>query len=182
MRYYCYRPDANNYAGIGVSMADDDRVTNIHFQDIALASKWRPVVAHGFDDNPETEGDFPSLTNFNEIPVFSQRAWVALCPIISYCCEALPIMHPSGELFYVIHVMETIDCLDEDKSDLRRSAIDGRVNRIFKYSFKPHMMHGKHILKLPLKSGADLIVDDVFRSAVESNDLKGLLFKELPII
>ncbi len=127
MRHYLYRPDANIFAGIGVAMADDDQVTDIHYQDTQLTPSWKPVVVHGFDDNPEIEGDFPSLSNFWRIPVFSQRALDCLRPLISYCCEALPIIHHSGKPYYIIHVMDTIDCLDEDRSELRRSQIDQRV-------------------------------------------------------
>jgi hypothetical protein len=44
------------------------------------------------------------------------------------------------------------------------------------------MLVGKHIFKLPLESGAELLVDDEFRRLVESNGLRGLLFKELPLV
>ena len=41
-------------------------------------------------------------------------------------------------------------------------------------------LSGKHIFKLPRESGAELIVDEDFRRAVEGNGLKGLQFRELP--
>jgi hypothetical protein len=181
MGFYRYQPNANNFAGIGFSMADNERIVQVHFTDTPLADSWIAPVAHGFEDNPETEGDFPSLSNFNEIPVMSERAWEVLRPLISYCCEALPISHPTGKTYFIIHVMDTVNCLDAAKSDLTRNATTGRVNRIRRYAFKSGMLHGKHIFKLPLESGGELIVDDVFRNTVETNDLKGLRFKELPV-
>lgn len=182
MGYYVYRPDANNFAGIGFSLDDHERIVQVHFTDTPLAHKWIPPVAHGFEDNPETEGDFPSLSNYDEIPVMSQRAWEVLRPLIGYCCEALPIIHPTGKPYFIIHVMETVDCLDADRSDLTRNATTGRVNRIYRYAFKSGMLQGKHIFKLPLESSGELIVDENFRRAVEANRLRGLEFKELPLV
>ena len=179
MNYYRYDPNANEFAGIGVSSGED--VVDVFGGAQPLADKWMPVRFHGFDDNPPTEGDFPSLADYRRLPVMSQRAWDALYPIISYCCEALQIIHPASKPFYIIHVMETIDALDEDRSELRRSQIDGRVNRIFKYCLKREMLQGKHIFKLPLRSGGELLVDDVFRKAIEDNALKGLHFRALPM-
>lgn len=178
IKYYLYRPDANNFAGIGVSSADDARVVAVHYQDSPLSSAWRPIAVHGFDDNPEAEGDFPSLSNFWRIPVFSKRAWDALRPLIGYRCEALPIIHPNDKAFYIIHVMETVDCLDADRSELKRYT-DRGIMRVVHYFLRKEMLCGKHIFKLPRQSGAELIVDDEFREAVEGNALDGLVFKEL---
>jgi len=179
MKFYLYRPDANHFAGIGADHADDPRVVGIHHPDAPLASRWIPVVFHGYKEDPPQEGDFPSLNNRWRIPIFSQRAWDALKPLIGYCCEALPIVHPSGNPFYIIHVMETIDCLDTNRSEFSLNGT--RISRVYKYCLKLDMLREKHIFKLPRESGADLIVDDKFRKAVESNGLRGLKFEELPM-
>lgn len=182
MRYYVYEPDSNNFYGIGADPESDPTMIDIFYEDEPLAKNWKPPVFHGFDDNPDQEGDFPSLSNFNELPVMSERAWEALGPLVGYCCELLPIIHPSGARYAIVHVLETIDCLDQERSELRRSKIDGRVNRIFRYCFKEEMLHLKHIFKLPLESGGELLVDDLFRETVESHGLQGLLFNELPMV
>jgi len=184
--YYRYDPDANNFAGIGfeweIDSPEEKRVLGVHDIDHPVITAWPPPVAHGFDDNPPAEGDFPSLSNYNMIPVMSQRAWDALRPLIGYCCEPLPIIHPSGQPFYIIHVMETIDALDDERSELRQSQIDGRVNRIFKYAFRKDLLASKHIFKLPTKSGGELLVDDEFRKAVEQHGLQGLLFDPVQLV
>jgi hypothetical protein len=179
MTFYRYQPDANSFAGIGFSLDDDDRIVDVHFTDTPLADQWVAPVAHGFEDNPETEGEFPSLSNFNEIPVMSQRAWDVLRALIGYCCEGLPIIHPTGKPYFIIHVMETIDVLDEQRAEFSRNDTTGRISRIYKYAFKPELLHGKHIFKLPLESGGELIVDDDFRRAVEANGLVGLKFVKI---
>jgi hypothetical protein len=78
--------------------------------------------------------------------------------------------------------MKTIDALDEERSELSRSRISGRVSRTYKYAFKPGLLIGQHIFKLPLMSGGELLVDDEFRRVVEDNNLKGLLLKPLPMV
>jgi hypothetical protein len=112
----------------------------------------------------------------------NQRAWDVLEPLIGNCSEPLPIIHPSGMPFYIVHVMRTIDCLDTDRADVCRSDIDGQITNVYKYAFKPGMIEGQHIFKLPWESGGDLIVDDVFRRAVEDNKLRGLRFNPLPMV
>ena len=181
MTWYRYRPDANHYDGVRLIMPDDEPVVGLHYDSKLVGGSWKPVSVEGFDDNPDVEGDFPSLSNYNKVPVFSQRAWDVLRPLIGYCTEALPIKHPSGQPFHIINVIEIIDCLDEEQSELVRNAATGRVSEIFKYHFKSDMLEGKHLFKTPLKSGAELFVDDAFRKAIEANGLKGLIFKPLPM-
>jgi len=184
MNYYRYRPDADNFAGIGfeweIDSSEEKRVLGVHNIDYPVIAEWTPPVAHGFEDNPPTEGDFPSLSNYWRIPVMSQRAWAALRPLIGDCCEALPIVHPSGQPFYIIHVMQTIDALDDERSELWRNPATGRVGDISCYAFKYELLAGKHIFKLPRESGGELLVDDEFRKAVEQHGLKGLLFHPVP--
>jgi hypothetical protein len=181
MDLYLYRPDANRFAGVGFSKADDGQIVDVHYTDTPLTNKWIVPVAHGFEDNPPTQGDFASLSNFWRIPVMSQRAWDALLPLIGESCEALPIVHPTGDPYFIIHVMETVDCLDTSNAQVTRNAVTGRVSRIFRYAFNHNFPAGKHIFKLPIESGAELIVDDDFRRAVESSGLMGLKFEPLPL-
>jgi hypothetical protein len=181
-RHYLYNPDANSYAGVGFSMDDDDAITEIRSIDLPMLASWKPLRCHVFDDNPPIEGDFPSNSNYRRVPIMSERAWTVLRPLIGFSCEALPIIHPSGRAYFIVHVMKTIDCLDVDASTVSRCGIgDDRIDRIYRYAFKQRMLSGEHIFKLPLLCGGELIVDDDFRKAVERNRLHGLTFRELPM-
>lgn len=189
MRYYLYDTDSNHYRSIGVSGRDDSRVMDLHYGDVPAASSWKPPVSHSFPESPPKQGDFPSMNNYSQIPVFSQRAWDVLRTLPNCRWEALPIIHPTGKPFYVIHVMETIDCLDLDRSKVERLD-DGRIFEVASYCLRTDMLQGKHIFKIPLGTELsedglapplDLLVDDVFREVVERNGLKGLLFREIPM-
>ena len=112
----------------------------------------------------------------------SALAWTVLEPIIGDICEALPVVHPfkGAGKFFLLHVLRTIDALDESKSEVERRSIgDSRIRQIFRYSFRLAAIEGVHIFKLPNKSGSGLIIDDVFRDVVELNGLRGLRFREL---
>ena len=186
-QYYEYYPDANSFAGVGFTVGDVDdpnddsaKVTNLHRNDTPAALTWTPLTCHGFDDNPPEVGDFPSVSNYGKIPMMSERAWIALEPVIGDLCEALPVNHPFEGKYFLVHVLRTIEALDEDASDVeRRSATDPRIRQIIRYAFRNDLIQGIHIFKLPNKQGSGLIVDDVFRKAVEDNGLRGLRFREL---
>ena len=75
-----------------------------------------------------------------------------------------------------------VDCLDQERSELRRDDEEGYIDRVYTFCFKPGMLEGKHIFRLPPRSGRERLIDDGFRECVETNGLKGLLFKELPMI
>ena len=186
MKYYVYRPDAEHFAGIGAKAfpdARDARTTSIHYSDETLLPSWSALLCHGFgDEDSDMQGDFPSFNNFWRIPIMSQRAWDVLRPLIGYCSEALPVFHPTGDPYYIIHVMETIDCLDVARSKFTRNDVSGRINCVDEYALKYEMLAGKHIFKLPHEKGGDLLIDDEFRNTVEANGLKGLLFKDLPVV
>lgn len=188
-QFYEYYPETNSFAGVGFSVgaADDDnddstKVTNLHWNDDPLKAIWIPLSCHGFDDNPLEVGDFPCVSNYGKIPMMSGQAWKALEPVIGAVCEALPVNHPFVGDYFLIHVLRTIDALNEDASEVeRRSANDSRIRQVIRYAFHEAMIQGIHIFKLPNKQGGGLIVDDVFRKAVEDNGLRGLRFRELPL-
>ncbi len=180
--FYIYHPAADSFDSVMTFAQDHDRIISLHFQATSVAREWVALdVDADFDDQPGELGDFPSLVDFNAIPIFSARAWEALKPLIGYCCEALPIKHPSGDPYFLINVLDIIDALDEKRSIVDRNSVTGRVSRVTKYSFHLDKIKDKHIFKLPLQSGAGLIVDAAFRDAVEKAGLRGLKFKPLPM-
>lgn len=134
----------------------------------------------GFGDTPFGPGDFPTFHGTG-VPAMSGRAWSTLCSLIDSRVEALPLVHDDGEL-YAVNVLDMIDCLDEERSELARNKATNRVNHVYKYCIRMGMLKGKHIFKTPLKSGAEVFVDQDFRECVEENGLNGLLFRELPMV
>ncbi|WP_165235743.1 imm11 family protein [Aquisphaera insulae] len=188
-QFYEYDPDANSYAGVGFRVGDvhdddddddDATVTNLHRNDTPLQQAWRPLTCHGYNDNPSEVGDFVSVSNYRKVPMFSERAWKALQPVIGGECEALAVHHPFNGEYFLIHVLRTADALNEVESEVeRRSASDPRIRHIVRYAFRHEQIDNLHIFNLPNKSGGSLIVDGVFRKVVEEHGLRGLRFREL---
>jgi hypothetical protein len=208
MKYYRYRPDTDHFAGIGIVVGKEEPpadkemteeewtekashmpfraahhkwTVDVHFTDKPLAKQWETPITTNFKEDPPTQGDFPSLNEFWTVPVMSEKAWNVLQPLIGNCCEALPVIHPTGSPYFIVHVMKTIDCLDVTKSEFWCNPSSGRMGDISCYAFKPGLLRGKHIFKLPIECTGELIVDDTFRQVVEANGLKGLLFDPLPM-
>lgn len=180
MTYFHYRPDADNFAGIGLDPDDEQQVVDAYYSDKRLKSGWAVPKAFGFSDNPAQNGDFPSLCNFWRFPVMTEAAWNALSATIGNNCEALPIWHPSGIPHCAIHIVNPLDALDHMRSKVSRSAVDGRISRIHKYVFKQDMVRDSHMFRLPIECGGELIIDTIFKKAVEERGLKGLTFNSLP--
>ena len=147
-------------------------------------SRWHraggPSRSLVLDYEPRVKGDFPPFYDYGRLPVFSQRAWDVLSTSIACRWEALPIIHPSKKPFYLIHVMEVIDCVDLARSEIDEYYNDGRVAGIERYRLRPELLVGKHIFRTPIASRGELLVDDVFRQVVEDHKLKGLKFHAIP--
>jgi hypothetical protein len=188
-RFYEYDPDANSFAGVGFAVGEVDNdnddgsiVSNLHRYDKPLLDAWTPLACHGFDDNPPEVGDFPSVSNWRVVPMLSERAWQVLQPVLCETCEALPVNTPFESRYFLIHVLSTVDALDEQASEVERRSIDDpRIRNVLRYAFRNELIAGLHIFKLANRQGGGLIVDDVFRNVVESNGLRGLCFRELPM-
>ena len=116
-----------------------------------LASRWKPIRVQVLDEEPRERGDFPVFYDYPLAPVFSQRAWDVLSASIACRWEALPIIHPSRKPFYLIHVMEVIDCVDHARSELEFYD-DGGVMCINRYCLKPELLVGKHVFQTPIAS------------------------------
>jgi hypothetical protein len=178
VRYYHYEEDFS-VAGLGTRALTGDQLGEIYHCNEPLASRWKPIRVQVLDKEPREEGDFPPFYDYGRLPVFSQRAWDVLSASITCRWEALPIIHPSKKPFYLIHVMEMIDCVDHSRSELDHYD-DGSVAGIERYCLKPELLVDKHIFRTPIASWGDLLVDDVFREVIESHKLKGLEFHAIP--
>ena len=116
VQYYHYDPDCS-VAGLGTAELTGDQLGEIYHCNEPVAPLWKPVRVKVLDKRPKEAGDFPVLYDYGRLPVFSQRAWDVLSATIACRWEALPIIHPSKKPFYLIHVMEMIDCVEHARSD-----------------------------------------------------------------
>jgi hypothetical protein len=125
------------------------------------------------------DGDFPNLSWAG--PVFSQRAWDLLGPLIASSVEALPIIHPSGKRYYIINVLDVIDCLELERCETNRNSgsLKDDFSAIYVYAFKEDMIRDKHIFKAPQTKYLEEYVSEEFKRVVEKNGLVGLAFRQI---
>jgi hypothetical protein len=150
----------------------------VQFDGRPLAATWRPremVVARQKNRNP----DFPSLMLSRFLPIFSARALEALYPLIAGSVEALPIAcvpQPLPQPYFAIHVLDLVDCLDYDKSQLTGVPAGAWAN-IDRPVFRMDQIEGKHIFRDRRFWSSHIYVSEAFTLEVERQGLQGALFQ-----
>src|SRR5689334_17639452 len=117
---------------------------DMQFDGRPLAATWRPpevVVARQEKRNP----DFPSFLFCTHVPIFSARALEALHPLMAGRVEALPLAGVP-QPYFAVHVLDLVDCLDYDKSQLTQYPAGSWVN-LDKPVFRMDQIEGKHIFR-----------------------------------
>lgn len=148
---YRYAPDPNRFEALEPKSPKDLRTSNRFYKSKPMAKNWKPFEVKRWAGRV---GDFPSLYGF--IPVFSQRAWDVLGPLLADVVEALPIKHPSGKAYYAINVLQVVDCLDRKRSQLEFSS-SGKVMGVEKYVFDPKRLPPFHMFKIPESSDLEVL-------------------------
>jgi len=92
--------------------------------------------------------------------------------------QILPIDYEGIKTLYVLNVINMVDCLDYDKSVLRRWE-DGRVSEIDEFAFHYSIVSQHDIFKIPEKNRTHIFVSDKFKATVEENGLIGFKFTEV---
>ncbi len=120
------------------------------------------------ESGPLPASDFPALAP--NVPVFSQRAVDALHECLTRNGELLPLSFPGGQ-YYAFNCLNTVDCLDYERSALTRLP-SGRIMRIDRYVFLADRLQDVEIFRLPDYSAA-VFVTDTFVRRLRQNGLTG---------
>ncbi len=134
-----------------------------------------------YPSNHETEINKPIGDVFSvEVSSFclNEKAYQVLKPYLEKYCQIFEILS-QDEKIYVVNVTNMINCLDYDKSEIKRFQSSGRVMRVIKYAFKTDKLENEIIFKLPEFPKSIPYVTEKFKKIVEKNDIKGFKFKEL---
>ncbi|MFD2611582.1 imm11 family protein [Paenibacillus gansuensis] len=81
------------------------------------------------------------------------------------------------EKFYILNVINLIDCLDMDKSKIEYFS-SGRIMEVVSYSFKPDLIKESYLFKVP-QYPSKIFATDRMKKLVESTDLIGYKFVEV---
>lgn len=110
--------------------------------------------------------------------ILNEKSYKILYPYIKNEVQIFKIKSENDKL-YVVNITNIIDCLDYDKSEIKRFPSSDRVMRIIKYVFKIEKLKNATIFKLPENPKGISYVTEEFKKVVEENNIKGFKFKEL---
>lgn len=145
----------------------------------ALKSFWQPIKVKIIKN--KYIGDIFSLDGCLHF-VFSEKALNILLPLLQTSIEYLPIINvdnPNDKL-YVINILEVLDCLDHEKSNIEYFLNSKRVMMLRSpIILRSDILENKHIFRLKDAPGLRIFVSDDFKRLIEENNLIGLRFYSL---
>ena len=110
--------------------------------------------------------------------ILNEKSYKILYPYIKNEAQIFKVKCENDNL-YVVNITNIIDCLDYNKSEIKRFPSSGRVMRVVKYVFKIEKLKNTIIFKLPEFPKGISYVTESFKNVVEENNIKGFKFKEL---
>lgn len=159
------RADPDNFAAIAPV---DDAVWELllQFNGRRFEGEWPRPFMEVLPTGPR--GDFPYLSS--HVPVASPRAWEMLRPHIEQAVQALPL-DVQGEEYQALNVLDVLDCLDPERSELRVS--DGEVVGVRRWALREDVVEGHDIFKARNAELQVALASEQFRGWVEEAGLKG---------
>ena len=140
---------------------------------------WRPVElvpsTHHTEEGKPVGDAFPVWPG---AVIVGERCYRLISPYLGDSAQVLPAAWGS-ETAYVLNVTRVIDCLDEERSKLKRFPSTGRVMRIEEYAFDKALVEDEVIFKIPEEAPAHPYVTDKLKAVIERNGIRG--FKFVPV-
>lgn len=176
MKIWKLETDANNYDYFTIPNDEERKkvLFDYCFDGRHIADRWKPIKVEVIEESKRS--DTPTFGGGR--PVLSENAVLILGDLIKGVTEILPLDY-SKEKYYVINVVDVVDCIDYEKTKCKMFENSNRVMRFIEYAFKANAVKGKHIFKIPEHPKSEVFISDEFRDRVLNNGLEGFAFLEL---
>jgi len=181
MEYYIVSPDLDSYFPVGPSPDVDLLVIMDHLRDTAPYTSWVSMNLEVLSENDygESEGvseRLADLMDFNAsgIHVISERSRALLANLLDFSCDLLPVSL-NGERYYLNHVLDVLDALDVQRSEIERFA-SGNIKCINRYVLKGSVIGNRDIFRLIGIRWQLVFVSGRFMEAVKTAGLSGFVF------
>jgi hypothetical protein len=143
---------------------------------------WKPPAV--YIGNPKLkQGSFLHLCS--GAFVVDSSACEALRTILEMAGELLPLPH-QGALFHLMNVLECVNCLDEQNTKWVLGKTTNARIRIKEYHFEASRFSESTLFKIPETAMGEVLTvsglkdpEDEFKSVVEREGLKGIIFEEV---
>jgi len=106
--------------------------------------------------------------------IISKHAMEKMTPFIENEVEFLPIKLKGMGDYYVLNVVNVIDCLDMSKSEVRYHADGKTVRTIRDYKFYENMIDNVCLFKIPQSAGSEILATEKFKCLMDELNIKGL--------
>lgn len=163
------RADVDNFAAISPVDASTWDLLN-GFDGRPFGGDWPRPQLERLPTGPP--GDFPYLAS--HVVALTPRAWSALRPKIGDSVEALPL-DVQGEEYQALNVLDVLDCLDLERSELR-TLPDGSVVGVRRWALRKDVVESHDIFKARAAELQAVLVSERFRGWVEEAGLAGASF------
>lgn len=129
------------------------------------------------DKKGRTLGDYPVFS----VPAISARAKDVLGEYFGGLVEMFPLETGRLGAYYFMNMVNVLDCLDEEKSDLAYFSDGHGVMLVRRPVFKADLLtpENSKIFVLRQKPGGDIYVNQDTKSLIESAALEGFRFAEI---
>jgi len=171
-RIWRLRCDVSRYSTV-VLPDEEDNQRATEFDGRSHLDTWRPM--HTAVSQEGERGDFLYL--FPTLFGVGKTASQVLAPLVGRELELLPVNDTTGDIAALLNFTNVLDALDEPASELRRFS-SGRVMQVTKYAFRPALVGGAHVFRVP-QLFTVIFATLRFKELVADAGLTGLLFDQL---
>lgn len=172
--------DVNNYEDI--TLFENQKSKWLELNDMfvgkSLLDTWKPLKVKLIEHNGDLKrGDILYFTL--GVSILSNKAVNALQDFwIKGKVELLPLIYDLQDVV-LMNVLNIVDCINMNKSEIRRFTDSDKIKAISKYVFIPERVQNQHIFKIAQRPHGRIFVSDEFKNRVIESGLEGFKFIEV---
>lgn len=143
-----------------------DEITNYN-EIIEIETSFKGVKAE--------KGEVSDVSSLGTKPIFTKRVVELLNDKLQGYVQYIKLSHDVLGECYAVNVLKVLDCLNEEKSEIKRMS-SGKILWISKYAFKKDILY-PYIFKVTTDGKIGVFVTDDFIKDIQQNKITGLSCK-----
>jgi len=151
-----------------------ERFTDYQFDGNKIINSWTPLKLELFKG--EKRSDAPYLSP--GVLVVSKKTIEVFSDLLEGAVEYLPVECDNMD-YYLINVVNIVDCIDYERSEVKRFSSSGRIMKFKKFAFKDDKVGNNHIFKIPELTKGYIFVSDVLKNRILQSKIAGIGFEEV---